>query len=194
LPLNQARFNSSPESQKEGNSMSYSILPRTLKEAPGLTMTAKVLLAELWEFRNRQTGQCNPRIAKLAERLGVVEKTIDRALASLYQIGLVVPRKGQRGNSYSIAPKTEWAVILQGQNVPAETGSAGTKCPRAQGQNVPAGAPYPLYEPSLRELHRAARGFPSKKNPSPKPPARALTMDERVLAAYYAEKRRKAVG
>ena len=94
-------------------------------------------------YTNRETKQCNPRIATMAARLGVHPDTVDRHLKRLYLVGLVKPTKGQRGNNYWVAPRDQWAEILRVQNAPAETIPAGAKCTRPQVQNAPAEPAHP---------------------------------------------------
>lgn len=127
------------------------ILPRAVAQLAGLSSTCKLVLAYLADCRNHKTGQCNPRVKTIARHLAVGEKTVDRALAKLYRCGLVRRHKGQRGNSFDVAPRAGWAKILRGQNDPAETIPAGSKWPCARGQNDPAEAPVSLYEPLISE-------------------------------------------
>jgi DNA-binding transcriptional MocR family regulator len=67
-----------------------------------ISTTAKFVLAQLMDHRNKQTGQCNPRIRKLAEELGISISTAGRALRALREVGLVKVIWRQRASCYEI--------------------------------------------------------------------------------------------
>lgn len=59
-----------------------------VRQCRDLSMTAKMVAQVLaLDFANRETGQCNPRRATLADHLSVSEATIKRALAELTDAG-----------------------------------------------------------------------------------------------------------
>lgn len=78
-------------------------LPSEILQAKLSTGATKALLG-LLSYRNYKTGQCNPKIGKLCERLGGVSNpTVRRWLRELRQAGILEATK-QRGreNSYRI--------------------------------------------------------------------------------------------
>jgi DNA-binding transcriptional MocR family regulator len=68
-----------------------------------ISATAKLLLAQLLDHRNKKTGQCNPTHDTLAEELGTNVDKVQRAMAELYRFGFVQAKKGQRGCRYEIS-------------------------------------------------------------------------------------------
>ena len=152
-------------------------IPRSLLTASQLSMTARMVYAQLLDHRNRKTGQCNPKQDTLAAELGVSVDTVQRAISKLRAAGLIQTAKGRRGCSYTFP------------EFPA-TAKARSTTPQKRG----AGPPYPLYEPIEVNL-RASRGFPSQdKNLSTRHPGavRKPPGTEQVLAIYYAKQRRRA--
>jgi hypothetical protein len=88
------------------------VLPKFLEADPCLSNNAKHLLALLDDYKNRITGQCNPRIIRLATDLSLSRSTVLRALRELQQWGLVIIRHTQRVNQYIIAAREMWAKML----------------------------------------------------------------------------------
>lgn len=122
---------------------SYSRFPHSLWSAAGLGLTAKNVLVRLEDFRNKETGQCNPRYEKLAARLGVCKDTIYEAIKKLVAAGLVEVHKGQRGNQFVIKPRSEWTAFLRPGKPDAEPVSASRKTRRARPGKPDAEAPHP---------------------------------------------------
>jgi len=86
----------------------------SLLQRYGLPNSAQRVLARLCYHRNTATGQCNPRIATIAEFLCFTERTVYYAIRLLKEIGLVSGRgTGHKVESYTIAPETEWERILK---------------------------------------------------------------------------------
>jgi DNA-binding IscR family transcriptional regulator len=166
--------------------MTELILP---EHAPKLKLITQSVLMLLVGYVNRKTGQCNPRISTMAARLGVHQNTVDRHLKRLYLVGLVKSTKGQRGNHYWVAPRDQWAEILRAQNGPAQTIPAGSNWACPQAQNGPAELPLPYMNLLLLKEERVPR-IPPKKSTTPTH-RRPMTMDERVVAAYYRMKKER---
>src|SRR5437764_1089903 len=93
----------------------FVMVPKSLLRAPSVSPTAKLLLVLLVDYRNRDTGQCNPGIDTLAEELAVSARTIDRSITELSRVGLICITRRQRTSHYDVAPKTRWPEILKRQ-------------------------------------------------------------------------------
>jgi hypothetical protein len=89
------------------------ILPKFLLEDDHLSTYAKLLLALLDDYRNKVTGQCNPRIKRLADNLKVCERTIYRALAELRKWRLIAVDRCQHTCQYIIAARDQWRLLLR---------------------------------------------------------------------------------
>jgi len=99
----------------------------------------------LLTYKNRTTGQCNPRRKRLAKDLGVSEPTISRWLRALRSVGWVNCRHTLHGQKYTlldpVAPK-----FGERKNDP----SAGIKNdPSGRIKNDPDEAQPSLYEPEV---------------------------------------------
>jgi biotin operon repressor len=73
------------------------------KHTPKVGLAAMGLYTCFVQYRNTNTGQCNPSIEKLAEDTGASEPTIKRHIAALKRAGLITvhrPNK-QQGNFYT---------------------------------------------------------------------------------------------
>jgi DNA-binding transcriptional ArsR family regulator len=135
---------------------------------PGLSATAKLLLAVLQDHRNARTGQCNPKRKTLALEMGVSISTIRRTLDDLREAGLVRSKRASRTSRYE---------ILKGQNDP----SREVKLTLLERSNPPFTGDVSLYEPIEDEPNAACptvEGFRDAPEdaaaPSPKPPALAV--------------------
>lgn len=89
------------------------IVPKSLLEDPHISLHAKMLLALLDDYRNKITGQCNPRVGRLAANLKVCERTVYRALAELRKWGLVVIERCRYTCHYLIAARDQWLTLLR---------------------------------------------------------------------------------
>src|SRR4030095_15059958 len=68
---------------------------------PNISSGSRMALTALLSYRNRTTGQCNPKITTLIERLGGVhERRLYRWLAELRTAGIVISTKHRGPNSY----------------------------------------------------------------------------------------------
>jgi len=108
-----------------------------------ISTTAKVVLAQLMDHRNKTTGQCNPRETSLAEELGISRRTVLRALKELRCVGWIQAKRGQNGNRYEF-PKC--------QNVTSQV------------TNWHLGSRASLYEPYLKKSAACRRATPQKKS------------------------------
>lgn len=158
---------------------SFLIVAKAILADKRISVTAKVLYAQLLDHRNKRTGQCNPQQTTLARELGTSVDTIQRHLSELRQHGLITFTRGQNGCRYEI-PET------------ASCGLENRKTADGKPQVAASGAPYPLYEPYLRNQSGVAAASPSQKQPlNASPPPRKSAQSE-VLESYYREERRKA--
>lgn len=67
--------------------------------APGLTHAERRVLSAMIEHFNRDTGQCDPTIERMAELLGMCTRTAERAVEGLASKGLILFfRHGGRSN------------------------------------------------------------------------------------------------
>ena len=80
---------------------SYLIVAKDLLADKSVSMTAKLLFAQLPDYRNTRTGQCNPWETTLAADLGVSESTIFRAMKELKKAGKIEVKRTVRGNWYA---------------------------------------------------------------------------------------------
>ncbi|UWR23446.1 helix-turn-helix domain-containing protein [Sulfitobacter sp. S190] len=55
----------------------------------GLKPAAKIVLIQLADFHNKETGQCNPRAQRLADECEMGRATLFRHMTTLEQCGLV---------------------------------------------------------------------------------------------------------
>jgi hypothetical protein len=111
----------------------------------------RLLIVALADRTNRVTGRCDPSLARLAEFIGVDEKTVRRRLPRLEEIGLVVRRERPgRPSQYEVrltpgtldARGTSGAIAARGTRDNADPGS-GHFCPparafRAEARTIPA--------------------------------------------------------
>ena len=87
-------------------------LPDAAIWQPGLSSHAKTLFAALLSYRNRKSGLCNPKLNKLAERLGKSLSTIRRALDQLRRAGMIIVRRTLFGNAYELATPDRWQTTI----------------------------------------------------------------------------------
>jgi DNA-binding transcriptional ArsR family regulator len=89
------------------------MVPKFLLDDDHLSIYAKLVLSLLDEYRNKVTGQCNPRIARIASNLKVSERTIYRALAELRKWGLVAVERCRYTCQYLLAARDQWLALLR---------------------------------------------------------------------------------
>lgn len=168
----------------------FLILSEILKKST-LSWSAKAVLAELEDRRNKRTGLCNPKRATLAAELNLSIVTVSRCLSRLRNLGLIECHKTQLGFRFSIAPRAKWPDLLPNQNDTAETIPAVSKRYGAPNQNDTAepAHPYmnlPRIEPPLQRRSRSAAAGARAFHPAPKP--KPLTREQEFAAEY--ERRR----
>ncbi|HEY1897582.1 MAG TPA: helix-turn-helix domain-containing protein [Terracidiphilus sp.] len=88
------------------------VVPKFLLEDGHLSTHAKLLLTLLDDYRNKVTGQCNPRVRRLAANLRLGERTIYRALAELRKWQLVTIQRCRYVCQYIIAARDQWLKLL----------------------------------------------------------------------------------
>jgi len=111
-----------------------------VRQCRDLSMTAKMVAQVLaLDFANRDTGQCNPSRATLADHLGVSEATIKRALADLTRLGWL-GRTGETGRNRTAS----YSFLSPGKVVafgPQNGANAGQKRPAIDGGTRVKSAP-----------------------------------------------------
>ena len=144
-------------------------LPDAAIWQPGLSAHAKELFAALISYRSRKTGLCNPRLSKVAERLGTSLSTVRRALAQLVRAGIVLVHRTLFGNRYELATPDRWQTTISATEC-ALTGelSATLTDERTQRSRVSAQEPDVL-EPK-EERAAAAMVRPAAKAAAAAPP------------------------
>jgi DNA-binding transcriptional ArsR family regulator len=88
------------------------ILPKFLAGNRDLSNWAQRVLILLDDYRNKVTGQCNPRIKRLAADLGVSYRTITRALAELRKWRLIAVERLRYGYQFIVAARDQWRLLL----------------------------------------------------------------------------------
>ena len=73
-----------------------------------LPLNQKMVLLALADCHNSRTGQCNPRIETLAEKVGLSVRSIQYILKALKKAGYIAPIKRRKGrkqaaNQYALA-------------------------------------------------------------------------------------------
>jgi transposase len=75
----------------------YGCVPRAVLENTALSLAARLLYAELLALPHEADGSVTASYEQLAERLGVSESTVRRAVKALGREGLLEWRSGRRG-------------------------------------------------------------------------------------------------
>jgi DNA-binding transcriptional MocR family regulator len=78
--------------------MSYQKTKSALR-AKGLSVTERLVLAQICTFHNEKTGQCNPSYQTLASALEINRVTVWRAIVSLESKGLIECRRSDKQKS-----------------------------------------------------------------------------------------------
>jgi hypothetical protein len=155
-------------------------LPRIL-EIHNLSSGAGRALLGLLSFRNGATGQCNPKLGTLSKRLGGVAcSTLRRWLHELRRAGIVEATKHRGASSYVFNNDISgvFHTVKNNSRVLKNEQSRVLK-------NEHSGGSYPYMNLSILEEERVPRFPPQKSNTSRPQPRREMTMNEKVLAAYY---------
>lgn len=123
-----------------------------------LSSGAKIALVGLLSFRNRQTGQCNPKLAKLAERIGTSPRTARRWVRRLQNAGKVEAVRHRSASSYTVleegisaVPKSLKVAALNAKSGRASAATIGRES-----------GPLSLYEPEELNLNAPAPLPPSQ--------------------------------
>jgi DNA-binding transcriptional MocR family regulator len=165
------------------NQQSFLIISKEILADKRISVTAKLLLAQLIDHRNKQTGQCNPKRQTLARELGVSVPTIQRALSELIKAEFIRSTKRPRTNFYE---------FLSDQIDPAEP-RVGSNRSGMSDQIDPAGPPVSFNELYIRGRTRAGafsgNGAASAKRAFPLPFLKKTAQSE-VLVRYYAQQRK----
>jgi hypothetical protein len=159
---------------QQQNRIAFFMIPETVAATKTLSSTAKLLLAQLLDHRNKRTAQCNPKQATLARELGISEDTVQRKLVELRRLGFVATKRHPYGCTYEI-------------QIPQIRGRE-TANPRVRNRKTAdLGSPYPLFlEPDLKNLVAAAAATPAKAAAAaapvvgvrnPESPAQKLVME-----------------
>jgi hypothetical protein len=147
---------------------SFLIVAKELAADKRISVTAKLLLAQLVDHRNGRTGQCNPRETTLAAELGICKRTVKYRLAELKRAGLIEVKRTQHGNHYKFPGAKDCP-------------SQGQDRPLRRGKSCPSGAPYPLYESYVIEPAAKECASDAAAAVQPKPPASA-NRDEHTVS------------
>jgi hypothetical protein len=126
-------------------------------------------LLGLLSFRNQETGQCNPRVEKLCERLNAPDRTVRRWLRELRTVGILETTKHRSGlNTYII----QMPMAKSGRTAAAKNGRSGVAAPLV----------YEQIKGNKRARAEArTRSFPPKKS-----------AQSETVARYYEAGRKKA--
>ena len=81
---------------------SFLIVSKQLAADKRVSVTAKMVFAVLCDYRNKTTAQCNPRVKKLAEAIGVSASTVGRALRALREAGFIKIHWRRTSSQYEI--------------------------------------------------------------------------------------------
>jgi hypothetical protein len=149
---------------------SFLVVSKEIAADKRISATEKLLLAQLLDHRNKRTGQCNPKQERLAQELGIGLATVKRGLSALRKLGFIAIKRTQTCCNYE---------IQIAQNERSDSSKVGGQI----AQNELLDAPYPLYEPYIKEP--GASRTPQKSIPR-------KSVQSEVLESYYREERRKA--
>ena len=157
-------------------------IPLSILEAD-LSGGALKALIGLLSFRNRKTGQCNPSLATLSNRLKTPPGTVRHWMRELRRKGVITAvAKPGFVNSYQVN-----AGLSKSERQPCPDPGGHP----VQNQSFSPGAS--LYEPDVfnqREgTERAGARIPPQRSASS---TRQPSIVEQTLAAYYENQRRKA--
>jgi hypothetical protein len=125
---------------------------------PQLASTRRIVLLALAECHNKDTGQCNPSMARLHDMTGLKVHTITPAIRDLEHAGLVVVNRCfGKGSAYQLATYAE-------NGTTAENGI--TPMPKTAQVPMPKTAYKPGTEPGRNQETTAQRVREEDKQPS----------------------------
>lgn len=121
-------------------------LAEALSELP-LTPTEMRLFELLLHHRNRKTGQCNPSVGRLARLLRRCERTVQRGLGRLVELGLIKARWRKGGRHRTtwwgfLDPRGWWPAVEQVEESLVEEAPEAEPAPEQEAEvEPPAEAP-----------------------------------------------------
>ena len=80
------------------NNTTFAMVPTWLLKS-GISANAIMLYGILWSYANRETGECFPSRARLANDMNMSKDTVRRALKQLTEIGAVVVSERDKGST-----------------------------------------------------------------------------------------------
>lgn len=107
--------------------MSFEIMAWAVKQ--DLPATQKIVLLMLADRVNKDTGQCNPSMTRLAKDSGIDERTARRVVRQLEKLGLIA---SIRRSSEGVSLPNSYQFILSGVGAQSPHGG-GTKSGRGGG-------------------------------------------------------------
>jgi hypothetical protein len=130
---------------------------------PQLASTRRIVLLALAECHNKDTGQCNPSMARLHDMTGLKVHTIAAAIRDLEEAGLLnVFRTFGKGSSYQLATYAENGTSAE-MDTTAENGI--TPMPKTAQVPMPKTAYKPGTEPGRNQETTAQRVREEDKQP-----------------------------
>jgi hypothetical protein len=156
----------------------------------GLKPAAKIVLIQLADFHNKETGQCNPSAKRLADECEMGRATLFRHMTTLEQCGLVT--RHARGNGDGGRGSNQYELHLDITLGPSARPKDGDSGPNGVvSQNETGGNVSKMRGKSLKvetgvvsNQDRNLTIEPVKEPPSRKREAVKVEEAERILAAY----------
>ena len=153
----------------------------------GLKPAAKIVLIQLADFHNKETGQCNPRVQRLADECEMGRATLFRHMTTLEQCGLVTRHArgdgdgGRGSNQYELHLD-----IILGPSARSKNGGSepdGVSSQNETGGNVSkTRGKSPNIETGV--VSNRDRNLTIEPVKEPSSPAREAGEAEKTLAAY----------
>ena len=143
---------------------------KVLSFAPGLTANARAVGAVLLDRYNRETSQCDPGLASIADHLGICSRTVIRSIRQLVSAGLIVKvRHGGYSHRNSYQPiwerfrqlEAEWSSRLHRRRSFTEQ-----KLSPSDGRPCHVGSDKPVTQTSKENLHKktCSSGRPNEES------------------------------
>jgi len=156
----------------------------------GLKPAAKIVLIQLADFHNKETGQCNPSAKRLADDCEMGRATLFRHMTTLEKCGLVT--RHARGDGDGGRGSNQYELHLDITLGPSARPKAGPGSPNGvSSQNETGGNVSKKWEKSLKgetgvvsKRDRNLTIEPKKEPPSRKREAAMADEAEKILAAY----------